>query len=79
MRGLPLVLATLAISQAAHAEGLECRRVADPTPRLSCVETPTTAQAPAPGRTDGWTPPDPRPQAPVRDGDGVAPRGSRIR
>ncbi|CCD98991.1 hypothetical protein [Bradyrhizobium sp. STM 3809] len=77
MRVLAFVLATLAIGQAAHAEGLECRRVADPTPRLSCVETPTTAQAPAPGRTDVWTPSEPR--QPTRDGDGATSRNSRVR
>ncbi|CCD89426.1 hypothetical protein [Bradyrhizobium sp. ORS 285] len=77
MKVFPLVVIACAVSQAAFAEGLECRRVADPTPRLSCVETPTTAQAPAPSRTDAWTP-EPRRETPARDGNQAA-GGSRIR
>ncbi|MGY3452550.1 hypothetical protein [Bradyrhizobium sp. USDA 4353] len=77
MKVFPLVVVACAISQTAFAEGLECRRVADPTPRLSCVETPTTAQAPAPSRTDAW-PPEPRRETPARDGT-PATGGSRIR
>lgn len=79
MRVLSIVLVACAISRAAFAEGLECRRVADPTPRLSCVETPTTAQAPTTSRTDAWTPVEPRQEAPVRGGDATAPRASRPR
>ncbi len=76
---LSIVLVACAISQTAFAEGLECRRVADPTPRLSCVETPTTAQAPSPSRTDAWTPGEPRQEAPARDSDTATPRGPRPR
>ncbi|MGC2778663.1 MAG: hypothetical protein WA418_23830 [Bradyrhizobium sp.] len=79
MRRIPILLAACALSQTAFAEGLECRRVADPTPRLSCVEKPTTAEAPAPSRTDAWTPTEPRRETPARDGDGATPRSSRPR
>ena len=79
MKVLLLVVVACAVSQAAFAEGLECRRVADPTPRLSCVETPTTAQAPASSRTDAWTPAEPRPDSQVRDSDGTRSRTTRTR
>ncbi|WP_315719989.1 MULTISPECIES: hypothetical protein [unclassified Bradyrhizobium] len=78
MRVVSIILVACAISQAASAEGLECRRVADPTPRLSCVETPTTAQAPTTSRTDAWTPVEPRRETP-REVDGATARGSRTR
>ena len=67
MKRIPILLVACAISQTAFAEGLECRRVADPTPRLSCVETPTTAEAPSTARPDTWT--GERREAPKRDGD----------
>jgi len=79
MKRIPILLVACAISQAAFAEGLECRRVADPTPRLSCVETPTTAAAPSPSRTDAWTPGEPRRETPARDGDGASSKSTRIR
>lgn len=80
MKVVLLVVVACAVSQAAFAEGLECRRVADPTPRLSCVETPTTAQAPTQSRTDAWTTPaEPRPDSQVRDGDGIRSKTTRTR
>lgn len=74
-----LVVASV-VSQAALAEGLECRRVADPTPRLSCVEKPATAEAPAPSRPDAWPSATTgrRDADPVRDGDGAGSRTTRI-
>lgn len=47
MRVVHVLIVACVVSQSAFAEGLECRRVADPTPRLSCVERPTTAEAPS--------------------------------
>lgn len=80
MKILPALMVACAFSQAAFAEGLECRRVADPTPRLSCVEKPATAEAPTAARPDTWTPPatSGRDAAPNRDGDRVSPRTTRI-
>jgi hypothetical protein len=58
MRVIPVLVVACVVSQSALAQGLECHRVADPTPRLSCVEKPATAEAPAVQRPDAWTPPD---------------------
>jgi hypothetical protein len=57
MRLLPVLVVACVVSQSAFAQGLECHRVADPTPRLSCVEKPATAEAPV-QRPDAWNPPD---------------------
>ena len=63
MKFVPVLVAFCVLSQAAYAEGLECRRVADPVPRLSCVETSATAEAPTTQRPHEWTPSE----APRRD------------
>jgi len=80
MKFLPVLIVACVFSQAAFAEGLECRRVADPTPRLSCVEKPATAEAPSATRPDAWTPPatSRRDSDAARDSDGVTSRTTRI-
>lgn len=80
MKFMSVLVVASVVSQAALAEGLECRRVADPTPRLSCVEKPATAEAPPPGRPDGWpsAATGRRDPDPVRDSDGVSSRTTRI-
>jgi hypothetical protein len=58
MKVIPVLVVACVISQSALAQGLECHRVADPTPRLSCVEKPATAEVPTVQRPDAWNPPD---------------------
>jgi hypothetical protein len=48
MKLVPVLIVACVVSQAAFAEGLECRRVSDPTPHLSCVEKPATAEVQRP-------------------------------
>jgi hypothetical protein len=57
MRFLPVLFVACVMSSSAFAEGLECRRVSDPTPHLSCVEKPATAEAPT-ARPDSLGTPD---------------------
>ena len=78
MKLLPILIVACGISQAAFAEGLECHRVSDPTPHLSCVEKPATAEVPDLQRDTA-----PNAAAPSRrdaepDRDGVTPRTTRI-
>ncbi len=78
MKLVPILLVACVVSQTALAEGLECRRVADPTPRLSCVETPTTAEVHSGARSDGSPGDARRGPAPKRDDDTPDPRSTRI-
>jgi len=75
-----LVVACCLMSQAAFAEGLECHRVSDPTPHLSCVEKPATAEVPDLQRPDQPSPADAsrRDGGSDRNNDGVTSRTTRI-
>jgi hypothetical protein len=68
------------MSQAALAEGLECHRVSDPTPHLSCVEKPATAEVPNLQGPDQLTPTDTsrHDSGSNRNTDGVTSRTTRI-
>lgn len=76
MKLVPVLIVACVMSQAAFAEGLECRRVSDPTPRLSCVEKPATAEVPNLQRPDEVSPVDSsrRDAGAGRNNDGVTPR-----
>ena len=80
MKFVPVLIVACVLSQAALAEGLECHRVADPTPRLSCIEKPTTAEVPTPQRPDAWSPPDPtrRNAGSGRDTEGAGIPSTRV-
>jgi hypothetical protein len=82
MKVLPVLVVACVVSQAAFAEGLECRRVSDPTPHLSCVEKPATAEVPDLQRPDSLnsaqTSPSRRESGSDRDADGVSSRTTRI-
>ena len=58
MKFIPVLVVACMVSQAAFAEGLECHRVSDPTPHLSCVEKPDTAEVPNLQRPDEVSPSD---------------------
>ena len=80
MKLVPVLIVACVMSQAAFAEGLECRRVSDPTPHLSCVEKPATAELPTPQRPDEVSPVDSsrRDVGSGRNNDGVTSRTTRI-
>ena len=80
MKFFLVLVATCIISQTAFAEGLECRQVADPTPHLSCIEKPATAEAPSAQRPDTSSPTDGarRDTGSSRDSDGLSPKTTRI-
>jgi hypothetical protein len=80
MKFFLVLVATCIISQTAFAEGLECRQVADPTPHLSCVEKPATAEAPTTQRPDSLGSADGarRDSGSSRDSDGLSPKSTRI-
>jgi hypothetical protein len=80
MKLLPVLIVACGISQAAFAEGLECRQVADPTPHLSCVDKPATAEVPDLQRATTPSPaaPSRRDAGSDRGGDGVTSRTTRI-
>lgn len=80
MKFIPVLVVACVMSQAAFAEGLECHRVSDPTPHLSCVEKPATAEVPNLQRPDDLTPADSsrRESGSDRNNDGVSPRTTRI-
>jgi hypothetical protein len=80
VRVIPVLIVACVFSQSALAEGLECRRVADPTPRLSCVERPATAEAPSTiQRPEPWSTNDGsrRDSGSSRDSDGYGSRNGR--
>jgi hypothetical protein len=80
MKFLPVLVVACVVSQAAFAEGLECRRVSDPTPHLSCVEKPATAEVPNLQRPDEVSPSGTsrRDSPSDRNNDGVTSRTTRI-
>jgi hypothetical protein len=81
MKLILVLVATCVFSQTAFAEGLECRQVADPTPHLSCVEKPATAEVPPAQRPDSWGPAEGAARRDVgssRANDGVTPKTTRI-
>ncbi len=80
MKLLPVLIVACGLSQAAFAEGLECRQVADPTPHLSCVERPATAEVPdlQPAATPNPAASSRRDAGSDRNGDSVTPRTTRI-
>ena len=78
MKLLPIVMIACAVGQSAFAEGHECRRVADPVPRLSCVEKPTTAEIPPSSRSDATAGDSQREPPSRREADSPAPRTTRI-
>jgi len=80
MKLVPVLIVACVVSQAAFAEGLECRRVSDPTPHLSCVEKPATAEVPNLQRPDEVSPADSsrRDAGSGRNKDGVTSRTTRI-
>jgi len=80
MKFIPVLVVACVVSQAAFAEGLECRRVSDPTPHISCVEKPATAEVPNLQRPDDLTPADSsrRDSGSNRNSDGVTSRTTRI-
>jgi hypothetical protein len=78
MKFIPVLVVACFVSQAAFAEGLECHRVLDPTPHLSCVEKPATADA---QRPDEVSPSDSSRRQPGSDrnnNDGVTSRTTKI-
>jgi len=79
MKLVPVLIVACVVSQAAFAEGLECRRVSDPTPHLSCVEKPATAEVPNLQRPDEVSPADSsrRDAGSGRNNDGVSSRSTR--
>ena len=80
MKFIPVLIVACVVSQAAFAEGLECHRVSDPTPHLSCVEKPATAEVPNLQRPDELNPADSsrRNSGSDRSNDGVNSRTTRI-
>ena len=79
MKFVPVLIVACVVSQSSFAQGLECHRVADPTPHLSCVEKPATAEAPDVQRPDTWNPPNTsrRDGSSIRDDDGSSSRNPR--
>ena len=80
MKFMTVLVVACVVSQAAFAEGLECRRISDPTPRLSCVEKRATAELPTPQRPEEVSPAvSSRGDAGSgRNNDGVTSRTTRI-
>lgn len=80
MKFLTVLIVACGLSQAASAEGLECRQVSDPTPHLSCIEKPATAEVPELQRTavPNSAASSHRVSGSDRDNDGVSSHPTRI-